>query len=59
MRYVCHFCGKSVTSSLPNDTVIRALMVCPECMEKGKITFPEDNEESKQMELPFEEKDSN
>ena len=32
MRYVCHFCGKSVSSSLPDDTVIRAIMICPECI---------------------------
>ena len=58
MRYVCHFCGKSVTSELPDDSVIRALMVCPECFEKGVVTdssAPKANEE--QMNLPFEDKD--
>ncbi len=41
MRYRCYFCGKSVTSELPDDAVIRALIVCPECMEKGEIIIPE------------------
>ena len=39
MRYPCYFCGKSVTSELPHDSVIRALLVCPECMEKGEIVI--------------------
>lgn len=38
MRYVCHFCGKSVTSDLSGDSVIRAMLVCPECLEKGEVT---------------------
>ena len=37
MRYVCHFCAKSVSSSLPDDSVIRAIMICPECIE---LTIP-------------------
>jgi DNA-directed RNA polymerase subunit RPC12/RpoP len=41
MRYHCYFCGKSVTSELPSDAVIRASLVCPECIEAGKITIPE------------------
>jgi DNA-directed RNA polymerase subunit RPC12/RpoP len=36
MRYFCYFCGKSVSSELPDDSVIRALLVCPECIEKGE-----------------------
>ena len=44
MRYPCWFCGKSVTSELPDDSVIRALLVCPECIEAKRITFPEDDE---------------
>lgn len=42
MRYPCHMCGKSVTSELPDDSVIRAILVCPECIETGKILFPDD-----------------
>lgn len=37
MRYVCYFCGKSVSSELPNDSIIRAILVCPECIEAKKI----------------------
>jgi len=35
MRYYCHFCGKSVTSELPADSVIRATLICPECLERA------------------------
>ena len=33
MRYRCHYCGKSVTSELPDTAVIRATLICPECLE--------------------------
>jgi DNA-directed RNA polymerase subunit RPC12/RpoP len=42
MRYYCFSCGKSVTSELPNDSVIRAMLTCPECIEAKKVIFPED-----------------
>lgn len=42
MRYYCHFCHKSVTSELPDDSIIRAILICPECLEEGKLIFPED-----------------
>lgn len=41
MRYHCGCCGKCVTSSLPEDSVIRAFLVCPECIGNEKIIFPE------------------
>jgi len=41
MRYVCYFCGKSVSTEMPYDSVIRALLVCPECIATGKIIIPE------------------
>jgi DNA-directed RNA polymerase subunit RPC12/RpoP len=41
MRYYCYFCGKSATSELPADAVVRALIVCPECIGEGKIIIPE------------------
>ena len=44
VRYHCHFCGKSVTSELPDDAVVRAILVCPECIEAKRILFPEDEE---------------
>jgi len=40
MRYYCHFCGKSVTSELPDDSVIRAVLLCPECLETIVIVIP-------------------
>lgn len=42
MRYHCWTCGKSVTSELPDETVIRAILTCPECIEKKKVTIPDD-----------------
>lgn len=32
MRHPCYGCGKSVTSEMPDDSVIRAVLICPECM---------------------------
>lgn len=45
MRYHCQLCGKSVTSELPDDSVIRAILICPECIGEDKVTFPQDKEE--------------
>jgi DNA-directed RNA polymerase subunit RPC12/RpoP len=45
MRYHCYECGKSVTSELPDDAVIRAVLICPECIEAGKIIFPEKDDD--------------
>lgn len=45
MRYQCYICGKSVTSELPNDATIRAILICPECIEKQEIIFKGDVEE--------------
>ena len=42
MRYHCWFCGKSVTTPVPDDTLVRALLVCPECIDAKRIVFPED-----------------
>jgi hypothetical protein len=33
VRYACFFCLKSVTSELPDDSIIRATLICPECLE--------------------------
>jgi len=35
MRLQCYFCGRSVSNEVPQDTVVRALLVCPECIEAG------------------------
>ena len=40
MRLCCYFCGKSVSSEVPDTTVIRAVLVCPECIEAEKIKIP-------------------
>jgi hypothetical protein len=42
MRYYCYFCGKSVTSELLDDSVIRAVLICPECIEAKRVIFPDD-----------------
>jgi len=44
MRLYCYFCGKSVTSVLHPDTVVRAILVCPECIEAKKVIIPEDED---------------
>lgn len=44
MRGWCWFCQKSVTSDLPDDAVIRALMVCPECIDRKRVIIPDDDE---------------
>ena len=35
MRLICFSCGKSVTNELPNDTILRAIATCPECLLKN------------------------
>jgi hypothetical protein len=32
IRYHCFFCAKTVSNEVPNDTVIRAALICPECI---------------------------
>lgn len=34
MRLRCYECQKSVSSEVPEETVVRAWMVCPECIEQ-------------------------
>jgi len=34
MRLVCFHCGKAVSTEVPDDTVVRAALECPECIEK-------------------------
>ena len=31
---MCDFCGHPVTSSVPFDTVVRAMLMCPECLAR-------------------------
>ena len=34
MRLHCYYCGKSVSSEVPDDTIVRACLECPECIQK-------------------------
>lgn len=44
-RLCCHFCGKSVTTEflVPNENsfIIRAIVVCPECIDSGQVIIPD------------------
>lgn len=42
MRLHCYFCQKSVSSEVPEETIVRAALICPECIEAGEIEIPED-----------------
>jgi DNA-directed RNA polymerase subunit RPC12/RpoP len=42
MRLRCFDCGKSVTTELPDKTIIRAYVQCPECIEKEIIKERDD-----------------
>ena len=41
MRLQCYECGKSVSNEVPEETIIRALLLCPECIaiwaKEGKL----------------------
>jgi hypothetical protein len=41
MRFRCYGCGKSVSSEVPDDAILRAVAWCPECCEAGKDQDPE------------------
>lgn len=34
MRIHCNKCGKSVSTEVPEDTIVRAWVECPECVAK-------------------------
>jgi len=53
MRLFCWFCHKSVSNELPNDSVVRAVCVCPECIEAGKIQVPEEKPAEREHEWEF------
>lgn len=42
MRIFCLNCLRSVSSELPDDAVIRAACVCPECLAGGVVTVTPD-----------------
>lgn len=35
MRLLCSECGKSVSTEVPDETLVRAHLACPECIEVG------------------------
>ena len=40
MRLHCGECGKVVSTEVPDDTVVRAWIECPECIEKADYDNP-------------------
>jgi DNA-directed RNA polymerase subunit RPC12/RpoP len=34
MQLKCNHCGKPVSTEVPDDTVVRASIECPECVER-------------------------
>jgi hypothetical protein len=34
MRLYCHGCFKSVSNEVPSTTILRAVVFCPECIER-------------------------
>ena len=38
MRLTCFECGKSVSTEVPDDTTVRAWLICPECVELADET---------------------
>lgn len=43
MRLHCWCCGKSVSTDVPDETVLRAVAICPECIEAGEATLRDDD----------------
>lgn len=41
MRLRCNQCGKSVSTEVADETIIRAWIECPECIEKGPTSVDE------------------
>jgi len=44
MKLSCFTCGATVSSELPEDTVVRGTVECPECAEKKAVTTAENLE---------------
>lgn len=38
-RILCMGCGKSVSTPVPKDTIVRAYVECPECLEIDNATL--------------------
>ena len=41
MRLQCYFCGKSVSTNAHKDLIVRAILICPECIEAEKVIIPD------------------
>ena len=39
MRLRCYQCGKSVSTEVADNTIVRALLTCPECMGREAMTM--------------------
>lgn len=50
MRIYCSRCGASVSSEVPDNTIIRAWVECPECIEKERDNEQENNKFSETSE---------
>jgi hypothetical protein len=40
MRFMCWLCYRSVTSDLPEGSIIRAVLLCPACIERLRAQIP-------------------
>lgn len=40
----CSICGKTVSNTVPFNTIVRAVVVCPECIETGRVVVTEEPE---------------
>jgi hypothetical protein len=36
VKILCNGCGRSGSTDIPNDTIIRAWVECPECIDKKR-----------------------
>jgi DNA replicative helicase MCM subunit Mcm2 (Cdc46/Mcm family) len=43
LRLICWICHKSVSNEVSDETVFRAIAICPECIEQNKVIFVEDD----------------
>jgi hypothetical protein len=41
VRLRCFYCGKSVSNEVPDSTIVRACLECPECIEEYSARMKE------------------
>lgn len=39
-RLCCTGCGKTVSTEVPEGTIVRAVLTCPECLEREQAELP-------------------